>query len=158
MGELGMKISRTKDYELVAKLNKYVQDLHTHLFPEIFKEYHDLEVRNFFKEMMNKPNMDFLLIEDIEEPVGYVWIEFKDYPESAFKKPFKSVYIHQISISKLHKNKGYGSKLMDEITTIAKTNGINKIELDYWLDNEAAKNFYKKREFIPYREFVYKDI
>ena len=158
MGELGMKISRTKDYEMVAKLNKYVQDLHTHLFPEIFKEYHDLEVRNFFKEMMNKPNMDFLLIEDIEEPVGYVWIEFKDYPESAFKKPFKSVYIHQISISKLHKNKGYGSKLMDEITTIAKTNGINKIELDYWLDNEAAKNFYKKREFIPYREFVYKDI
>ena len=153
-----MRISLTKDYELVAKLNKYVQDLHTHLFPKNFKEYNYVEVKNFFKETMNKPNLIFLLLEDNEESVGYAWIEFKDYPESAFKKSYKSVYVHQISISDIHKNKGYGSRLMDEISTIAKTNGMNKIELDYWLDNEAAKNFYKSREFIPYREFVFKDI
>lgn len=47
---------------------------------------------------------------------------------------------------------------MDEITDIAKTNGINKIELDYWFNNEIAKNFYKKNDFVKYREFVYKDI
>lgn len=153
-----MRISLTKDYELVAKLNKYVQDLHTHLFPENFKEYNFVEVKNFFKETMNKPNLIFLLLEDNEESVGYAWIEFKDYQESAFKKSYKSLYVHQISISEIHKNKGYGSRLMDEISTIAKTNGMNKIELDYWLDNEAAKNFYKSREFIPYLEFVFKDI
>lgn len=153
-----MSISRTKDFELVANLNKYVQDVHTNLFPEIFKEYHELEVRNFFKEMMNKPNMDFLLIKDNEEPVGYIWIEFKDYPENIFKKPYKSVYVHQLSVSEKHINKGYGFRLIDEISTIAKTKGINKIELDYWVDNKDAKDFYKKRDFVIYREVAYKNI
>lgn len=160
VGRLGicMRISHTKDYELVANLNRYVQDIHTNLFPEIFKEYHELEVRNFFKEMMNKPNMDFLLIKYNEEPVGYIWIEFKDYPESTFKKPYKSVYVHQISVSENHRNKGYGSRLLDEISSIAKTKGINKIEVDYWVDNKDAKDFYEKKNFVKYREVVYKNI
>lgn len=153
-----MRISLTKDYEIIAKLNKYVQDLHAHLFPEYFKAYNYVEVKNFFKEIMNKPNLIFLLLEDNEESVGYAWIEFKDYPESAFKKSYKSVYVHQISISELHKNKGYGSRLLEEIATYAQTNGINKIELDYWVDNEVAKNFYRKKDFVKYREVVYKDI
>lgn len=153
-----MKISLTQDYETVAKLNKYVQDVHTDLFPEYFKSYNFVEVKNFFKEIITKPNLTFLLLEDQEEPIGYAWIEFKDYPESAFKKPYKSVYVHQISISENHKNMGYGSKLIDEISAFAKTKGINKIELDYWLDNEDAKNFYKKKNFVIYREVVYKNI
>lgn len=158
MWGIDMRISLTTDYEVVAKLNKFVQDIHTHLFPEYFKPYNYVEVKTFFKETINKPNLSFLLLEDQEEPVGYAWIEFKDYPESAFKKPYKSVYVHQISISEIHKNKGYGSRLLDEISTIAKVNGMNKIELDYWLDNKVAKDFYKKKEFIPYREVVYRDI
>ncbi|MFD2445493.1 hypothetical protein ACFSO7_16145 [Bacillus sp. CGMCC 1.16607] len=34
-----MKISRTNDFELVAKLNKFVHDLHANLYPEYFQEY-----------------------------------------------------------------------------------------------------------------------
>jgi ribosomal protein S18 acetylase RimI-like enzyme len=49
--------------------------------------------------------------------------------------------------------------LMDKIMEIAKANGINKIVLDYWFNNnEIARNFYKKNDFVKNREFVYKDI
>ncbi|MBM7702239.1 hypothetical protein [Metabacillus iocasae] len=43
-----MNISSTNDFELVAKLNKSVHDLHVNLYPEYFKEYN-------FGEMIN-PN------------------------------------------------------------------------------------------------------
>jgi diamine N-acetyltransferase len=40
---------------------------------------------------------------------------------------------------------------MEAIYDIAKTNNISKIELDYWVDNNAAKNFYIKSGFVKYR-------
>ncbi|WP_243385334.1 GNAT family N-acetyltransferase [Bacillus kexueae] len=153
-----MKISRTTDFELVAKLNKYVHDLHVNLYPEYFKEYNFEGIKSFFQNNINKEEFMFLLLEDNGLPLGYAWIEFRDYPENAFKKAYKAIYVHQISISENERNKGYGSKLMEEIVEIAKDNGIQKIELDYWFHNEIAKNFYKKNEFVKYREFVYKDI
>ena len=153
-----MNISRTIDFELVAKLNKYVLDLHANLYPEYFKEYNFEEIKTFFQKVIDKEEFIFLLMEDDDQPLGYAWIELRNYPDNAFKKAYKSVYVHQISITESQRKKGYGSKLMNEITDIAKENGINKIELDYWFNNEIAKNFYKKNEFVKYRELVYKDI
>ncbi|MFH0070733.1 GNAT family N-acetyltransferase, partial [Peribacillus sp. NPDC056705] len=86
------------------------------------------------------------------------WIEIREYPENAFKKGYKSVYVHQISIEDTKRNKGYGSSLMEYIYEIANDRGINLIELDYWFENSVAKDFYKKQNFIKYREFVYKEL
>ncbi|MGE7604168.1 N-acetyltransferase family protein [Peribacillus sp. NPDC097675] len=158
IGEKEMHIRQTNDYELVAKLNKAVHDLHVNLYPEYFKEYNFEEIKTFFQKNIDKEEFTFLLLEDGDLPLGYAWIEIRNYPDNAFKKPYRSVFVHQISISENQRNKGYGSKLMEEITEIAKANGINKIELDYWLNNEIAKNFYKKNEFVKYREFIYKDL
>ncbi|WP_338778840.1 GNAT family N-acetyltransferase [Metabacillus sp. FJAT-52054] len=90
--------------------------------------------------------------------MGYAWIEIRNYPENAFKKAYRSVYVHQISIADHMRNQGYGSRLMEEVAEVAKSKGITKVELDYWFDNEAAKNFYRKNNFVKYREFVYMDL
>ena len=153
-----MHIRQTNDYGLIAKLNKTVHDLHAKLYPEYSKEYNYEEIKAFFQKNIDQEEFTFLLLEDDDLPVGYAWIEFRNYPASAFKKSYKSVYVHQISISENQRKKGYGSKLMEEITEIAKVNGMNKIELDYWFNNEVAKSFYKKNHFVTYREFVYKDM
>jgi hypothetical protein len=41
---------------------------------------------------------------------------------------------------------------------LAKSHGIQKIELDYWADNQMASDFYGKHGFAKYSEFVYKDL
>ena len=153
-----MKISQTNDYELIAKLNKFVHDLHVNLFPEYFKDYNFGDIKTFFQGIIDRKEFMFLVLEDEGQPIGYAWIELRNYPDNAFKKAYKSVYVHQISIAENQRKQGYGSKLMDKISDIAKENGISKIELDYWFNNEIAKNFYQKNDFVKYREFVYKDI
>jgi ribosomal protein S18 acetylase RimI-like enzyme len=60
--------------------------------------------------------------------------------------------------TEVYRNKVYGSKLMDKVYEIAKSHGIQKIELDYWADNQMASDFYGKHGFAKYSEFVYKDL
>ncbi|CAM4004058.1 GNAT family N-acetyltransferase [Lederbergia lenta] len=153
-----MKISQSKDYQLIAKLNKQVHDLHSTLYPSYFKEYNYEEIKDVFKECMKNKSFIFLLVEDNDVAVGYAWIGIRDYTEDAFKKAYNSVYVHQISIDETKQHKGYGSRLMEEVYAIAKNNGIDLIELDYWFDNNVAKEFYQKQGFSPYREFVYKKV
>jgi diamine N-acetyltransferase len=66
-----LKISRTKDYELIAKLNKYVHDVHTELYPKYFKEYDYDAIKDFFKGIMNNPNFIFLILEEGGQQLGY---------------------------------------------------------------------------------------
>ena len=153
-----MHIYQTKDFELVAKLNKTVHDLHEDLYPDYFKPYDFGETKTFFQKIIDRAEFIFLVLEVDGKPLGYAWIELRIHSENTFKKSYKSVYVHQISIEENQRNKGYATALMDRITDLAKESGIYKIELDYWFNNEVAKTFYKKNNFVKYREFVYKDI
>ncbi|WP_010649819.1 GNAT family N-acetyltransferase [Oceanobacillus massiliensis] len=153
-----MKISETKDYKLVAALNKHVHDLHYHLYPRYFNKYNEELFKEIFKELVEDTGFTFLLLENGGEAVGYAWIEMRDYPESPLKKGYKSVYVHQISINASKRNQGYGTALMEHIYKLAKNCGIDLVELDYWLENTVAKEFYEKHKFVRYREMVYKEL
>ena len=126
-----MKITPTKDYALIAMLNKHVHDVHVEQYPDHFKPYNYEEIMPFYKNIIDHEGYIFLLIEDNNEALGYAWIELKDYPENPFKLARKFIYVHQISISSHVRSKGYGTQLMSKIEEIAKTNGITTIELDY---------------------------
>jgi len=153
-----MKISQTKNIELIAQLNKHVHDLHYNLYPEYFKKYNFKDVKEVFKSIINKPNNLFLLLEEKNEAVGYAWIEIKEYPENAFKKSYKSIYVHQICIMDSKRNNGHGSFLLNEIYHIAQNKGIELVELDYWCENKIAKSFYQKHKFKKYREIVFRKV
>ncbi|MFJ7930612.1 GNAT family N-acetyltransferase [Peribacillus sp. NPDC096448] len=153
-----MNVIQTWDHEVIAKLNRNVHNLHAKLYPKYFKEYNYNAMKETFKSLVKNNSFVFLVIKDHEVPIGYAWIEIKNYPESAFKNEYKSVYVHQLSIVESQANKGYGKKLMNEVYEIAKKNDIDLIELDYWFENIAAKEFYKKQNFKKYREFAFRQL
>lgn len=128
------------------------------MYPDYFKEYHFETVNEFFNKAMENANFHFYLLEDNGQYLGYAWVELREYKENAFLNSYKSVFVHQLSISKEHQDKGLGSQLMNKIYELAISHGIQKIELDYWVDNEVAKSFYKKNGFKGYREFIFKDL
>jgi diamine N-acetyltransferase len=153
-----MEITKTKDYEAIAKLNKNVQDVHVELFPEYFTPYNYEPIRDFYKEIMKDPKQIFLLVKEGSNPIGYVWMTLHDSAETPFKKTSRSLYIHQISIEKNSSNKGAGSKVIAYIEQSGKELGATKLELDYWIDNTIARNFYKKAGFVVNREVVHKEL
>lgn len=153
-----MKISVTKDVEVITTLCETVQSLHAKLHPDIFKPFNYLEIKNFFEKVIAEDRFTFLLLEDKGNPVGYAMIEMREHKENPFKHSYQSIYVHQISVIENSQRKGYGTLLMNEVYRIAKENTINRVELDYWTKNEHAKNFYQKHGFTKFHEAVYKVI
>ncbi|WP_053220126.1 GNAT family N-acetyltransferase [Virgibacillus senegalensis] len=153
-----MNIRETSDYQTIAKLNETVHQLHRQLHPDIFAEYNPEKALDFFESIVDKPEFTFLLVEENEQPAGFAWIEQRTYPGIAYLETYHSIYVHQISIENAYQNKGFGSRLMEEIFNRAASEGINRVELDYWTANESAKTFYHHKGFQPYRETVYKQL
>ncbi|MFH5184838.1 hypothetical protein ACHHV8_20535 [Paenibacillus sp. TAB 01] len=58
-----MRINRTTDFELLARLNKPVHELHVSLYPEHFTEYNFEAIRDLFKQWITKENFVFFLME-----------------------------------------------------------------------------------------------
>ena len=82
-----MKIKRTKDYALIARLNQHVHNVHVEQYPEYFKPYNYDEIMPFYKNIIDKEEYIFLLIQDGHEPVGYAWIELKTMLKTRLNSP-----------------------------------------------------------------------
>lgn len=155
---MDMRITRTTDYELLARLNKHIHELHVSLYPEYFVAYNFEAIRESFKQWVTNENFVYLVLEDMGEPLGYACVEIKEYPEDAQTKERKSVFVHDISIVEGQKRRGYGSHLISHIYDIARSKGIDLIELSFWAKNEHARNFYNKHGFVNYRQIAYKKL
>ncbi|QSO48547.1 GNAT family N-acetyltransferase [Alicyclobacillus mengziensis] len=153
-----MNITRTTDFELIARLNKPIHELHASMYPQYFREYDFEAIRDSFEKLVKDNSFVFLLLQDGNESLGYAWVELRNYSETVFTKARQALFVHQISIVNDQKQRGYGTALMNHIYDIAREQSIETVELDYWANNEAAKNFYSKQGFTGYREFVYKGV
>ena len=153
-----MNITRTTDFELIARLNKPIHELHASMYPQYFREYDFEAIRDSFEKLVKDNSFVFLLLEDENESLGYAWVELRNYPETVFTKARQALFVHQISIVNDQKRRGHGTELMKHIYDIAREQGIETVELDFWANNEVAKNFYSKQGFTGYREFVCKRV
>ncbi|GMA64325.1 hypothetical protein GCM10025859_47650 [Alicyclobacillus fastidiosus] len=57
-----MKITRTTDFELIARLNKPIHDLHVSLYPQHFTDYNFEAIRDSFEKLVKSEAFIFLLL------------------------------------------------------------------------------------------------
>lgn len=153
-----MKLISTQDTHVLAKLNKTVHELHVRMYPELFKPYCESTMQVFFENMIKTSKYLFYIVVENEEAIGYVWLEKRYLEETPFKKATAYLYVHQISLEPHVQNKGFGKLVMKEVEDIAIHLDLHRIELDYWVSNEAAAAFYKRCGFVKQRVFVFKDL
>jgi len=71
----------------------------------------------------------FYILLDRGRALGYIWLEIKQYQESAFKKSTQSVYVHQLSIIKEAQRNGLGTLLMDKVCKLRLNTESQKLSL-----------------------------
>lgn len=153
-----MDVTRTTDATAIARLNRPIHELHVALQPAFFMPYDESAMTHAFAEAMARPMHHFYLVSVQDRTVGYIWIEERIREASAFRQATSVLYIHQISVNPEEKRKGYGRKMMEWVEQWAKARQFPAIELDYWVENEAAASFYDKVGFRPKRQVVKKQI
>lgn len=153
-----MEIKQSNDYKEIAHLNKTVHDLHVKLYPDSFMDYREEDIMEEFKQLVSDERFTFLILSVNGKNKGFIFYEVLQKPSTPFKKGYKSLYVHQISVLESEQGKGYGFALMDRVQQIAEKEKVDYIELDYWVGNTHAKHFYNKLGFEVVREYVRKDL
>lgn len=150
-------IQETKDVEIIARLNRPVQELHALRYPEYFKPYDYQSVLNSITESMAQDNWHALVACADGVPAGYVLFYIRDYAENPFRYAYRGVHIDQIAVLEEYQRQHVGSLLMDEVERFARSRNISRLELTYWDKNTEAGSFYAKRGFVNGLHFITKE-
>ena len=137
------------DAELLAKLNKDVQQIHADAYPRVFKQPDNFAeiVADFKSRILADADGFVLIIEAEQEAVGYIYVKVVNRPENAYIYAQKYMLVDQISIKPACQNKGYGQKLMQAVRDEAVAQGIHRVMLDTYEFNSNAQQFYAKMGF-----------
>lgn len=92
-----------------------------------------IDKENVLKELSNNPFSKYLIYQENNEIIGYLY----------YSDIYDRVEINQIEINSIHRNCGYGSKLLEYLI-----NSVNKnITLEVNKENKYAIKLYKKYNF-----------
>lgn len=151
-----IKIIDTKDYELLAMLNKEVQELHHSLYPNIFKPYNQEDVTSFFKEILEQNTTKAFVAYAGKEVTGYMLLFLKEVPENPFQYLQRFILIDQIGVKSEFRNNGIGELLLGKVYEITKEQHFKMIRLNHWTMNNDARSFFSKHGFSYFNEQMWK--
>src|SRR5690348_7401793 len=101
------------DAELLARLNRPVQQLHARLHPDLFKSATDeAAVAAFFAGQLAAPSSDIGICEEDGEPLGYIWAERHHRAETPFCTATARLYIHHLSVVESARRQGAATALL----------------------------------------------
>ncbi|WP_369125233.1 GNAT family N-acetyltransferase [Alicyclobacillus fastidiosus] len=96
----------------------------------------------------SKPQYSDTLLEEDNEPLGYAWIELRHYPQNAFIKERRALFVHQISIVDNQKRRGYGTALMNYIYELAKKKVFKQLNWITGLTMKWLRTFTKNTDSL----------
>jgi ribosomal protein S18 acetylase RimI-like enzyme len=148
-----IRLATTGDAELLAELNRDVQQIHAEAWPSFFREAtNQAEVAHWFETILRKPENRVFVGEVDGLAFGYIYCEIARRPQNPFNRPRDFVYIHQISVKPDYRKLGYGKQLMLRVNELARAEGIEQVLLDTWSFNSTAKKFFGDLGFVVFNE------
>ena len=127
-----IKVERTVDNEVLAKLNESIQSLHQQLYPEEFKTFDFESAKKAFTKLLSVPGTYAFVAKNDTQPIGYVLCFVKKRAESEFQFAKTVLHIDQISVEPKYRNQGVAQQLLTQAVQLADELNIVEIQLDHW--------------------------
>jgi len=123
------------------------------LAPDFIKEG-DQSI-DFLEKTISNDDSDILVYENDGTAVGFILLQTKKRPDFDFILPGKFCYIMDIIVTETHRNKGFGTALMNSAKDWAKEQNCSFINLDVLVNNSGAIKVYEKLGFLPKAQEMY---
>ncbi len=123
------------------------------LMPDFIKEGD--QSTEFIENIISGEECDILVYEDNGNVVGFILLQAKTRPDFPFMIQGKYCYIMDVIVTKAHRNKGFGTALMNSAKDWAKEQNCSFINLDVLVNNSGAIKVYEKLGFIPKAQEMY---
>lgn len=123
------------------------------LIPDFIKE--GAQSVEFLEKTILDDMSDILVYENEGIVVGFILLQAKERPDFDFMLPGKYCYIMDIIVTEAHRNKGFGTALMNSAKNWAKEQNCSFVNLDVLANNSGAIKVYEKLGFIPKAQEMY---
>jgi diamine N-acetyltransferase len=157
MKRVDVTIKVAKDAEAIARLNEYVHQPHHQRQPAVFAPYDHAAALKVIQLLLAKDNSCGLIAYQGGEPVGYAIVIRHDHEQGFFQKGYRTLFIDQMAVKPDCQGQGIGEKLIEAVAELGRKEGIKRIELNVWTDNEGAVRFYGRCGFKPYTQNMCRD-
>jgi ribosomal protein S18 acetylase RimI-like enzyme len=150
--------AKKEDYTGFVEVFKEIEELHRLNVSWKFKKQDPIFSKEYFEKLINDGKCFFLLAKDKDEIVGYTIAYKEEVSGVPVLKDRKWIHIDDLAVKSKQRKKGLGSMIMEEVERWAKRNKYNEIDLNVWLFNKNAINFYEKKGYKAYSQKMRKTI
>ena len=109
----------------------------------------------FIEKIISNNDSDILVYEVENKVIGFILLQAKTRPDFSFVVPGKHCYIMDLIITENHRDKGYGTDLLNTAKDWAKEKDCSIITLDVLSNNPRAITLYEKLGYIPKAQEMY---
>ena len=142
-----------EDMSAIAELYREQFREMSKLIPDFIKEGN--QSIEFLTKIILNDDSDILVYEKDSKAIGFILLQAKVRPDFDFIVPGKFCYIMDIIVTEKHRNKGFGTALMNYAKDWAKEQGCGFINLDVLMNNPDTIKLYEKLGFIPKAQEMY---
>lgn len=147
-------IADTAELEDLLRLNQVVHAWHVDAYPELFRSDCDDEFRDYFAASLADPDVCHFVAYHEDGAVGFTQVALKRIPPNPFRRSMRLLHIAVIVVDTPWQHRGVGRLLVERVRQFAVELGIERIELDHWEGNPAAR-FFEAVGFQPFRHYLF---
>ena len=146
---------KKEDISQVLELCREVRQHHIEILNGFFTEQNDEIEQKFFLEAIDNPKDIALVATENDIVLGYLLATIK---YAAHLVNPNVAHICNIGVRKNLRKTGIGTKLMDKLFEICRSNGVEQISLGVYNKNTSAYSFYEKYGFEPMEQKMIFDL
>ena len=152
MNKINIREAKTKDLDLILKLNKKL----------FIKEYNEFDNslnlnwtyskrgREYFSERIKHDNGKVLIVEKENTVIGYLCGGIQEQEEEFYRKDGIYAELENMFLEEKFRNLGIGREIVKLFITWCKKKEVNHINVTASFQNKKALKFYRKYGFNDY--------
>lgn len=149
---MNIRPANHQDKEQLALLNSEVHRVHVRLYPSVFREASLEAMSEMVQQNLDDDSTTILVAEEESLLIGYMVLRKQIRPENALMRERSRGFIEQVCVSEEYRHRGVFRKLLGSAKKLVKEWGLDRIELDVWSHNQAAKDVFTHSGFRAYNE------
>lgn len=146
MDDIVIDFMKDDEVNKVAELSYMVGKFHDDALPEYFNTTSKDEHYKIIENMKSNESAKILVARNKENVVGFACLFIQENEHSGYKVK-KVGYIYNFGVMNKFRRKGVGKKLVESSVEFFKQNRCGAVDLNVFVFNAEALNFYKNSGF-----------
>ena len=151
---LSIKQATIHDADTLSKLSESIHQVHVDMAPEFYCTPTRAEAATEFRRLLEEADITIFIAWLDNEPVGYSMLKTVVKSQTVWSHASRKVYVDHFSVEPSHQRQGIGRQLMQTSLEFAKQQQATELYLEFWSQNQQAREFYQALNFQPTTEEV----